>query len=452
MKRYFCLLIFGILLAPFHSYAQIVMDFQKDFGAKGDGYTDDSKAWSDAINYLSGKKNIELFIPKGTYIIGKQVPAKAKKAFFSAYTQKLSNAHNISIIGEVDASGKIRSKFKYQDGIYFGYFLPNGKPADKMQDQFVAELSDFIRIERGSKNISIKNIEIDGNLGKAQLGTQKRHNLQFIGIYVNGSENTLLENIYTHHMGLDGVYIRAPYNGKSENVVLNNVISEYNGRQGLSFTSGQGLRVYNSKFRYTGKGGLSLSPSANVDIENHAGPGLYLTDILFDNCELYDNAGGSGSLNLAGKIKNFKVTNSTIATTNWIAIQGNYTSSRDFTFENCEILGTIEFQINSPKPKIGNEITRFINCTISDNKNNKEVGRNRSLINVFDNVSFENCTFYIWHSRKLIRSYKNGAADKKKIGVQFTNSSFYDLDTKKTINTNNLSNISTSPERIKIRK
>lgn len=431
--------------------AQTILDFKKDFGAKGDGITDDSKAWSEAVQYLNGKQNIQLNIPKGTYIIGKQEKGKAKKAFYSSYSQYLKNAQNISIIGTQNAKGEPTSIFKYKSGLYFGYFLPNGNPASNITSNYVAEFSDFIRIESSSKNITIKNIEINGNLNNARLGSQKKHNLQWIGIYCNNATNVNLENIYVHHMGLDGVYIRAPYNGKSENVVLNNVRSEYNGRQGLSFTSGQGLKVINSQFRFTGKGGLSLSPSANVDIENHAGNGLFLSEILFDNCELYDNAGGSGSINLAGNIRNFKITNSTIATTNWIAIQSNYSTSRDFVFENCNIEGAIEFQVGS-NPKKGNEMTKFVNCTISDNKNNKTFGMRRQLINVMDNVSFENCSFYMWNNRKLINSYKNGPQDKKTFGVHFENCSFFDLDKRTLININNLNNISTSPERLKIIK
>lgn len=409
------------------TYGQTVKNLKTDFGAKGDGFSDDSKAWHDAIEYFNGKKNGRLKIPKGIYRIGTQEQNISNRAFYSKYKFRLSEASNIHIEGAVDVQGNPASVFKYNDNLYFGYFQNNGKAMDKASDKNRAELEPFLRIEPSCNGIKVENIEVDGNLAKTNLGIVKTHNLAFIGIYINGAGNVELENIYVHHLGLDGIYIRAAYDENKVNVLLNKIISEYNGRQGLSFTGGRGIKVINSKFRYTGKGGLSLSPSANVDIENHEAKNKYIENIAFENCELIDNAGGSGSLNLAGLIRNFKMTNCKIETTNWLSIQSNYSPSRDFMFENCVIKGAIEFQINGNQ-KLGQEITKFINCTISDNKNTKKVGVGRSLINVLDNVEFDNCNFYIWDKRNLIHSYNNGQGDKKKNTVLFKNCSFNSVD------------------------
>ena len=69
-------------IGPFASW----LNAKKDFGAKGDGATDDSDALQAAIDALAiGDKSITLFLPSGTYLLSK--------------TLVLNNKINLSIIG-----------------------------------------------------------------------------------------------------------------------------------------------------------------------------------------------------------------------------------------------------------------------------------------------------------------------------------------------------------------
>jgi len=58
----------------------------KDFGAKGDGTTDDTTAFQNAVNYAT-TNNRTLFVPTGTYVLSSQIT-------------KASSANGLNIIGE----------------------------------------------------------------------------------------------------------------------------------------------------------------------------------------------------------------------------------------------------------------------------------------------------------------------------------------------------------------
>lgn len=444
MKYIVNLIIFSLfLITPIYAQNK---DFKKDFGAKGDGITDDSEAWYRAIDYYSKNKSQKgkLFIPKGVYRIGTQ-KERSGRFRYSAHGQKLENVSNLEIIGEVDKNGNPTSVFKYHDGLYFGLFDKNGQPAKVQAFEKRAEIGVFLLIMNTCTNITIKNLELDGNLPKIKLGLKSKADLEHVGIRATYVNNLKLENLYVHHFGMDGIIIRTPYTD-GYNCYVNNCRLEYNARNGLTFSAGKGLKVENSSFKYTGRGGLFISPGANVDIENHEMKPL--ENIYFNNCVLDDNTGGSGSLNIAGisAVKNLLFENCTITTTSMYAIQSNFSSSRDFTFKNCTIEGIIEMQVNG-KVKTGNETTKFINCTISDNKNNRDFGLKRCLINVFDKVEFTNCDFYLWSKRPMLHSYPNGKNDTKKNTIVFKSCTFRDIDSKQSLD-REIKRLSRTPDRM----
>ncbi|NUS38012.1 MAG: right-handed parallel beta-helix repeat-containing protein [Lysobacter sp.] len=78
----------------------------------------------------------------------------------------------------------------------------------------------------------------------------------------------------------DGVCI----GGASNDVVISNIVSTNNRRQGLSITNCTGIKVYDSEFSYTN----GTSPECGIDIEPDLG--YSCSDVWIENCSLVGNA------------------------------------------------------------------------------------------------------------------------------------------------------------------
>ena len=89
------------------------------------------------------------------------------------------------------------------------------------------------------------------------------------------------------------------------------VRSEYNGRRGLSWTGGNGLTAIDRQFNHTGRGALSSSPAAGIDIEAEDG---VVRNGLFINCEVINNVGPG---------------------------MGRIGDSADITFQRCTFIGPL---------------------------------------------------------------------------------------------------------------
>ncbi len=427
------------------------MDFKKDFGAIGDGNADDSKAWSEAIAYFNKEKSGVLNVPAGVYRIGKQKVNQDPKdgiVYASLVYGHLTlfEIDGLVIQGEVDKSGKPLSIFKYLDGVKYGYFNPvdGDKPIDVSKDaQAIGGV--VLSLAWNCKNITIKNLELDGNFPKGTYypapSGKEGSQLVFLGISSYGARNLLIENVYAHHFGLDGFYIETPRDTLPEgkfHTVLSNCRSEYNGRQGLSFTVGTGLKVSKSSFRFTGMGGIRIAPGANVDIENHDNTGAPLSNSLFEDCVISSNKGGSGSVNLAGKVNNITFRKCTLdagdmieGTNRAYAIQMNFSPSRNVTFDQCIVRGVfLMYQQGGKKMDVDGK-TVFKDCTFKDNLPLIPSKTKQPLIDMYDEIEFDNCRFYVHPDRLLFRSSPVNNSDNKEQTVLLKKCKVYNLKTGK---------------------
>lgn len=186
---------------------------------------------------------------------------------------------------------------------------------------------------QNATNVLIKDIEIDGNITNVMWGSKMNdvgvqgHATGVTCISLNPSAmNCTFDNLYIHHMGTDGFQIA----GKSSYVTIINCKSEYNGRQGISWTGGDHLTMESSEFNYNGtlskiQNGvtvqLSSPPQAGIDIEPNEGssciggnftgckfigngwkavandalrPDVISKDITFTGCEFHDVNGNEG--------------------------------------------------------------------------------------------------------------------------------------------------------------
>ena len=418
-------LIFFVILfcSSFSCYSQVATgkNFKIDFGAKGDGTSDDSEAWHRAIQYFNEEKQGKLYIPEGTYRVGRQIidqnPSNNISYATPAFKSTLSNIDGLTIEGELK-NGKLVSVFKYIDNLKYGFFDPStGSPSADVSSESYAEAGAFLLLSWSCSNVIIKNLELDGNSTHAIYNPapkgKRGPDLGYIGISSYGAKNVLIENIYVHHFGLDGIYIQTPRQTLSAgkyHARLNKIKSEYNGRQGLSFTVGTNLYVSNSTFQHTGMAGIRISPCANVDVENHDKTGAPLSNSVFENCIIANNQGGGGSLNIAGKVDSLLFKNCTIdagektKNTNRIyAVQMNFSPSRNVTFDGCNLNGV--FLMYQKGKKMDDQgFTLLTNCTITDNNFSNKIPATQPLIDVYDRIKFDNCKFFINQNRKFIRS------------------------------------------------
>jgi len=186
--------------------------------------------------------------------------------------------------------------FRYLKGLRFGSFDPTTGDAIAWGGTDGAtrgDIGSFITMYN-SLNIEISNLEIDGNSptmilggGWGDVGRQLGHD----AIDLVGNMNVLVSNIHAHHFGKDGMQVGTYANPYP---VLNHTVQdcrfESNGRQGMSWIGGTGLRVLRSSFNHQGSGapGLNSPPGAGFDVEQEM---ALNRDAYFEGNEFLNNAG-----------------------------------------------------------------------------------------------------------------------------------------------------------------
>ncbi|MDH2379148.1 glycosyl hydrolase family 28-related protein [Providencia rettgeri] len=108
-----------------------------DFGAKGDGVTDDTDAIQSAVNSLSGdSRGGVVYLPRGTYIISKSININRESGDGTYYPLvPAMNLDNISFIGEAkggdythqDWGTTIKQVNSTENGLWFFKFTTGGK-------------------------------------------------------------------------------------------------------------------------------------------------------------------------------------------------------------------------------------------------------------------------------------------------------------------------------------
>ena len=410
------------------SAQELVKRLKADFNAVGDGVANDSKAWADAINFFNGKKNGTLIIEKGTYLIGEQtvdtdINNNVRFANLK-YPAVLRNATDIKIVGEADKkSGKPVSVLKYMDGLYYGYFNPQTrKDALVTNLDSEANLGVIINLNTGCNNIKIENLELDGNFDHQNYipvpkGVKRGADVGHYGITSFGASGLVIENVFTHHFALDGIYIQTQREVLPEgkyHVIVRKCISDYNGRQGLSFTVGSSILMQDSEFKNTGKGRIRISPAANIDIENHDPSGEALRNITIDNCLVTGNFGGTGSINIAGKVENVVINNSVIdvgerkkGEHSGFSITSIFSPDENLLVKNSKIRGKLLLYSKDRGTQSNGKAT-FTNCEIIDSDLSEKIPEDQVFIDTHEDFEFKNCKFYVNTDRNILRVRDNG--------------------------------------------
>ena len=309
----------------------------------------------------------------------------------------LRNCSNFTLEG----SGAV---IKYRDSLKFGAFDPNtgasfsSSAAVFTQYKFAATIGYPIYLKE-CKNISINGVEIDGNQNGMILGGKFGDNgfqLPHDGIFIENCTYITVNKVNIHHMGRDGIQIAnlTPQKKSTpdQHITITNSVFEYNGRQGLSWVGGSGLKVSNSKFNHTGRGRFVSSPAAGVDIEAERG---IITNGIFENCEFFDNH-ACGLVADSGESSDMQCNNCTFwGTTNW----SMWTTKPNYNFYKCRFYGSIVHGYNSPTHE---DATKFIQCSFEEKNYNGKPSYGKYLVevNFVRRILFEDCKF-ISNTKKI---------------------------------------------------
>ena len=209
----------------------------KDFDAKGDGLSDDTQAFINAIKYCKDNKFKKLYIPDGTYIIdsvgekSNDINVRYGKIFLhSNFTMELSKLATLKI-----------------------------KPNDSTSYACITI--------KDADNVSIHG----GNIvGEKDLHTGSAGEWGY-GILIESSHNVTIDNMNISNCWGDCIDLRSdsewvnPPKRENKNITITNCILSNSRRQGVSIESGINILIDNCYF----EGIRGTTPQSCIDIEGN---------------------------------------------------------------------------------------------------------------------------------------------------------------------------------------
>lgn len=305
-----------------------------DYGAKGDGTTDDSVAIQAALDAAAGTGQTVL-IPKtsnGTYIVGQQT---------SLYCLNIPSNTNLFIEPNVTIQAKA--------GI--GAVVR------------IISIADASGVTINAYDAFVKGIKSE------YVSGEQRH-----GVIVGNSNNVAIYGLTCKDTGGDGFYI----GGTSSNVSLIDCVADNNRRNGVSITSGK--RVLLERCKFTNQ--IGTNPQSGLDIEPDSNSD-FVEDITVKDCYAYNNA-ALGYIVALNALPGAVTKNVNINLINCVDDGGTGTSVGGFsvgpvTIGSYKVTGQIKFENCLSRNAVGgsfsvinydsNSVPVFLTNCISSNPN-----------------------------------------------------------------------------------
>jgi hypothetical protein len=364
----------------------------RDFGAKGDGVTNDTAAFQRAAEAVNRAGGGTLVIPRGVYVVGAQDFAGRAGAGYAFRAQSVLAIRGCRQPVLIEGAG---ATLRAANGLRFGSFHPvTGRPHQPTLPftdyNYRADAYHGMINLTGNADVTVRGVELDGNAAGLVLGGMwgdKGWQCAATGIAAYSNAKLSVEDVHTHHHGLDGVLIG--FRGLTERDAprphsLTRVRSEYNARQGLSWVGGIGLTATDCKFSHTGKGRFSSAPGAGVDIEAEES---VCRNGRFVRCEMVNNTGG-GMVADSGN-GGYSAFEQCVfwGTTSWSV----FPRRPGLRFTDCRFHGSIPNPFGSPNPALA---VQFVRCHFEDREHPSHgVYRSTALVEADgDNILFDGCT------------------------------------------------------------
>lgn len=267
-------------------------------GANGADLVDDTAAIQSALD-----NHDNVYIPAGTYMINADSSLNLK----SNQTLTMDSNAILKMITTLrgntpeDAYSVITISNVSNVNVVGGQIVGDRNTHSPPAEGTVSEFGYGVNIENGASFIAINGITISNCWGD--------------GVFL-GVDGTLTDIV--------------------TDVVINNVISENNRRQGLSIVVGRKIIVANSIFRNTN----GTAPEAGIDLEPSAS-WHYISDILFSNVQSYEN-NGDGMLiyGLRSKVQDITINDSNFS-------NNNLTSDTSTSYAGLKVLYADGLEVNN---------------------------------------------------------------------------------------------------------
>jgi hypothetical protein len=330
------------------------------FGAKGDGRTNDSKAFAAMSAHVNARGGGTIVLRPVTYVLGEQHPVAGNRelSYAAADNIRLAGCHRPV---RIEGNG---ARLRCAGGLRYGRFDPHsGNPLPEPEkpelgSQAVPYFA-LIDIQNCMSSVQIDHVELDGNIQGLRIGGRVwRTGWQAgaSGIRLIGNRGPeRLSRIHSHHHAQDGL-ILAPASDRTGSTTVTDLVSDYNGRQGCSITGGRNFVFQRCLFRRTGRAVLHSDPGAGVDIEEEMSA---IRNVAFSECQFSDNtgfgvvAGGGDSADIRFERCRF------VGTTNWAA----WPESPLMRFSECVFVGSLNHLHADANPE---RAAQFVGCTFTD--------------------------------------------------------------------------------------
>ncbi|MFM5907616.1 MAG: right-handed parallel beta-helix repeat-containing protein [Novosphingobium sp.] len=392
----------GMLGLSGRAFAQQASFTPEQFGAKGDGFSNDTRAFARLSAAVAARGGGRIVLRKTTYIVGLQGASGGARSDFSFQPEPILKFDGLTSGLTIIGNG---ARLKCAGNLRFGTFDRGGrKTSNPMPFLRRGELATpyiaMIAIERCRGAIELRDIELDGNAAGLTIGGQYGDvgwQIPAMGLLLRDNPgNETVIGLHSHHHALDGVQIDGLDGDRpgAPECRFENVRCEYNGRQGVSLVGGRRYLFRNCKFNHTGRGPLMSAPAAGFDIE--AEGGKKVRQLRFETCEFANN-GGAGMVADSGDSADVSFTSCTfIGTTNWAA----WPNKPRFRFQGCRFVGSICNAYGSDRADLA---VQFRDCTFRDVAGTagypRIYGSQPSLpiadLSSSENVLFERCQFQL---------------------------------------------------------
>ena len=427
-RNIFFLIILFISLVQY-SYAQnkmLLLNLKTDFGAKGDGKTNDQQAFEKAAKFICNRKiienkityrgNVKLFIPAGIYIVGYQKNLIGKIDTANNNYYKFGDDNYSDMIGcyqgvpafifySNDATEKVKNVIicgdsnktiiRFKDKMYFGAFDPQTGlvPINLNKYNRVEENLNFYLDKSGNDTRNLK-YEIKNNAYHTPFATNPTLSLlprAYVGDVIYFSYKSFYENISLINLVLDGNsnnYILGGNIGLPANKLSKRYVETYSG--GIQIYNVNGLNIENVTATNFGLDGImfrgykmkdSISGCYNVVLKNvictkNGRGGLAVTNVnnlIVYNSNFNENATGALQVNPGFGIN----------------LEPEMPPVCNTQFYNCKVLnnGGVAISMGYPTQETSYN-HHFINCIIV------AAHSNFAIVNASGACLFKNCNIY----------------------------------------------------------
>jgi hypothetical protein len=383
------------------------------FGARGDGVTNDTAAFGRLSAEVNRRGGGTISLGKGrTYLVGKQTRGGrlprggGPVAWGPEPLIALAGLDRpLTILGN-------GARMRAGAGLRFGAFDPQTGEAvhPPMPNYHRAEIATpyegMIEVRDCRATVAIRDIELDGNLDRLQVGGKygdKGWQIPAVGLFlVDNHAPEIVENVYAHHHAQDGAIIIGD-DARSVRSRFTHFIGRYNGRQGLSITGGRGYDFADCEFSHTGRSALMSPPGAGVDIE--AEGKKIVRDLTFTRCKFIDNTGVGLDADAGDGADAHFSDCLFVGTTAWSA----WPRKPRFVFDKCTFVGSV---VNAFPSQNAAEACKFLHCRFTDDPKLSPTGKvytgGGPIVNLgaSDNVLFDGCTVDLIDGAVLPWSWK----------------------------------------------